>query len=85
MKKIKILLIILSVLIIQGCTNSSEATRILKENGYKNINITGWGWFKCSQDDFFATKFDALSTSGKKVSGTVCSGLIFKGSTIRFN
>lgn len=72
------------VALLSGCTNGSEATRILKENGYKNIRMTGYSWFACSKEDWYHTGFSAVSPSGNNVQGTVCSGLIFKNSTIRF-
>lgn len=68
-----------------GCTNPIDTKRILTENGYKNIELFGYGWFSCSKDDAYATKFKALSPSGSTIYGTVCEGFIFKNATIRFS
>ena len=70
---------------LSACTDSTEATRILKSNGYSNIQITGYDFFTCSEDDFYHTGFRAVGPTGLPVRGTVCSGFIFKNSTIRFN
>ena len=67
-----------------ACSNSNDAVRVLQENGYKNIQTTGYKFFACGRDDFYSTGFVAPSVNGTEVNGTVCSGLLFKGSTIRF-
>ena len=78
--------LILAVLIIafslSGCTESSEAIRILEAQGYTKIKITGLAPLSCGKDDFYRTKFVAVKNN-KIVKGAVCSGLLFKGSTIR--
>jgi hypothetical protein len=58
--------------------------RILEENGYTNIQITGYNWAACGQDDTYHTGFVATAPSGRQVTGTVCAGVFFKNSTIRF-
>lgn len=82
MKRVLILLVFF--LWICGCTNENDAVRILSENGYKDIQMTGYKFFACSQEDFYHTGFQATSPSGRSVSGTVCAGVLFKNSTIRF-
>ena len=67
-----------------GCTDADNAVRVLEANGYEQIQITGYSLFGCSEDDFQRTGFKAVGPTGKKVEGTVCSGLLFKNSTIRF-
>lgn len=83
MKNVAAALVLCGVL--AACTDPGKATEILSENGYSNVYITGYRWFGCSDDDFYHTGFDATSATGKRVAGTVCSGLFFKGSTIRFD
>lgn len=78
MKKILFLLILLT-----ACTDNSTAYRVLKNDGYTNIKFTGYSWFACSQDDFYHTGFIATKNN-HQIEGTVCSGLIFKNATIRF-
>lgn len=67
-----------------GCTDADNAIRVLDANGYEQIQITGYNWFSCGKDDFQHTGFTVVGPTGKKVEGTVCSGLLFKNSTIRF-
>lgn len=66
-----------------SCTDGDNATRILKEQGYTNIVITGHGFWSCSKDDIFSTEFSAVSPTGITVKGVFCSGFT-KGGTIRF-
>jgi len=61
-----------------------EATRILADQGYTEIVITGWRPFAAGKDDSFSTGFEARSPGGRKVTGAVTSGF-FKGSTIRLD
>jgi hypothetical protein len=68
-----------------GCTAESDARRALEGAGYTDIVLTGYGWFECGRDDTFATAFTATGPTGKRVSGTVCAGLLLKGQTIRTN
>lgn len=72
-------------LIMYGCQSPKTAKRVLTENGYTQIEITGYKWFACDdKSDAFSTGFTAVSPYGKKVSGTVCGGFL-KGNTIRFD
>ena len=72
-----------AIIILTGCTDPSGASKVLRNNGYTNIHIGGYSWFTCGRDDAYSTEFEAVSPSGNKVNGAVCSGLM-KGSTIRF-
>lgn len=80
-----IIVLVLLMTLLLGCTDGDNTRRILAENGYTDIHLTGYKFFSCSKDDFYHTGFTATSPVGKRVSGTVCSGLFFKNSTIRFN
>lgn len=82
----KKLICIMAILVcsVVGCTNGDQAIRVLSDNGYSDIQITGYSPFACSDSDTFSTGFTAKSSNGKYVSGTVCSGFL-KGATIRFN
>lgn len=72
------------VVMLAGCSNSSDARRALDAAGMTNIQTHGWAPFACGEGDFFSTKFTATNPQGKQVSGAVCSGLIFKNATIRY-
>lgn len=67
-----------------ACTDKSGAIKTLENQGYTDIQITGYRWFMSGRDDVYSTGFKARSPNGKDVSGAVTSG-IFKGSTIRFD
>ncbi|UNA02379.1 hypothetical protein [Serratia phage SP1] len=80
----KYVLIALGMLALVGCTDVSEAERILKNEGYTDVQMTGYDFFACSKDDTFHTGFVGTNVAGNRVEGTVCSGLFFKNSTIRY-
>jgi hypothetical protein len=68
-----------------GCSQPDKAVRILTEEGYTHVEITGWRPFSCGKDDDFATGFRAISPSGHEVTGVVCSGFLFKAATVRLD
>lgn len=80
----RFLLIILIVVSLYGCTNETKALDALRSGGFQDIQLTGYRFFACSQDDFYHTGFTIVK-DGRKLSGTVCSGIFFKGSTIRWD
>jgi hypothetical protein len=84
MKHRLIAAILIVLLFSAGCTDEKGARRVLQQNGYTNITITGYRPFMGSEDDQYSTGFTAISPSGQRVSGSVCSGVL-KGSTIRFD
>jgi hypothetical protein len=81
----KTFLVLIAALLIAACTQPDHATEVLAQQGYTNIQITGYDAFACSKDDTYHTGFRATSPTGAKVKGVVCAGLLFKGSTIRFD
>lgn len=84
-KTICCVLLVVGVVFLQSrCTDEKEAQRILEAQGYTNIQFTGYSWFSCSEKDTYSTGFEAKGVNGKTISGSVCSGLFFKNSTIRF-
>lgn len=82
MKKLTLALIL--ALALSSCTNEKDARRALEAQGFKSIEITGYNFFGCGKDDSYHTGFIAVGLDGKPVEGTVCSGLLFKGTTVRF-
>lgn len=80
----KLLLGAFLALAVAGCSDSKTAQRVLTQQGYTEIEITGWSPFSCSEDDTFSTGFIATSPGGIRVTGTVCSAWL-KGATIRFD
>lgn len=68
-----------------ACSNPDKATSSLTGAGYSKIEITGFRWTGCGKDDTYSTGFKAKGPTGVQVSGVVCSGMFFKGSTIRLD
>jgi hypothetical protein len=77
-------LVIAAIALLSACTNTSNAERVLADNGYTEIQMTGYSLFGCGENDTFSDGFKAKSPNGKLVEGVVCSGML-KGSTIRFD
>lgn len=75
---------LLAIALPYGCARPDEATRVLYQQGYTNIEITGWRPFAKADSDTFSTGFQAISPSGEPVTGAVCSGWL-KGATIRLD
>lgn len=71
------------LLTLAACTNEQEARRVLEMDGVTDIEMTGYDWFGCSKDDQYHTGFTGIR-NGHRIEGTVCSGLLFKRSTIRY-
>lgn len=80
----KYVLIAASAILLAACTDPQNATRVLADQGYTNIQITGYSAWACGKDDDYHTGFTATSPAGHPVKGTVCAGAWFKNSTIRF-
>ena len=68
---------------LSACSDSDTARRALAQQGYTDIEITGYRPWGCGQDDTFSTGFVATSMAGHRVEGVVCSALFTKGATIR--
>ena len=68
-----------------ACTQPDKAAELLRKQGYTDIEMTGYDFFSCSEDDQYQDGFRAKTVTGETVTGTVCSGLFFKGATVRFN
>jgi hypothetical protein len=70
--------------LLSGCTYASHSTKVLLDEGYTDIHITGWRPFSCGEGDFYMTGFSAKGPSGRPVTGVVCEGL-FKSATVRLD
>lgn len=78
------IILLLAVLALVGCTDGDQAKRVLGAQGFTKINLTGYNFFACGKDDLYHTGFTAKSPIGVSIEGTVCSGMLFKNATIRF-
>lgn len=65
-----------------ACTDPDAARRTAENHGLTNVQITGYSFWGCSDDDTVRTAFTAQNAQGRTVRGVVCSG-IFKGNTLR--
>lgn len=75
--------LLLFLLLCVGCTNESSSAEALDAMGFTDVHFTGYSFFACSKDDEYHTGFKAKNPSGKKISGTVCCGIL-KSCTVRF-
>lgn len=64
--------------------NEQDTTKILQNEGYTNIHLTGYDAFGCADGDVFSTGFTATNSNGKEIRGVVCGGYL-KGYTIRIH
>lgn len=78
------LIIVMAVLLMAGCIRPEKAERIARLNGVTDVRITGYRWFACSDRDWYQTGFTGI-LNGQIVSGVICEGFIFKGSTMRLD
>jgi hypothetical protein len=67
----KKLLIAIVLMFLTACTNPEGATAVLKEQGYTNIEITGYDFLANGKDDVSSTGFIATTATGVKVKGAV--------------
>lgn len=81
---IAIIVLMIFIRLLLGFTDAPGTTRLLTDQGYSNVEITGWRPFAGSKDDIHCTGFTAITPTGKQVSGTVTSGF-FKGKTLRLD
>jgi len=82
----KQLLVIAAIALLSaGCTQPDHALKVLESQGYTDIRMGGYDWLNCSKDDTYHDKFTAKGPTGKEVSGVVCAGLFFRGSTVRLD
>lgn len=80
--KIISVVLVTSTLFFLGCADKENAERFLKKEGYKDITITGYDFFECTNGDKESTGFIAKK-NGKVVEGTVCVGMLLKNYTIK--
>lgn len=85
MRKLFILLIFLATCTL-SCTSSKDfekGKQQLEQQGYTDVEETGYNFFCCDEKDQFSTGFRCKDKSGNVVEGCFCSAF-FKGVTIRF-
>jgi len=81
-----LLFVSLFLLTLQSCTSDAgfqTGKDQLENQGYTDVQNTGYSAFCCDEKDTFSDGFSCKSKNGKVVTGCICSGLM-KGVTIRF-
>lgn len=66
-----------------ACTDDAGTFHALDNQGFTDIQITGYEWLGCGKDDLSSTGFRAKNPAGKPVSGVVCCG-VTKNCTVRW-
>lgn len=79
----KFTFVILAV-VLAACTDEAGTRKTLRNAGFTDVEITGYSWWACGDDDTFHTGFRAKNPRGETVEGTVCCGGLTKGCTVRF-
>ena len=80
----KILLIVVTIFVTNSCTDVDSATKTLKQNGYKPIEVGGYDYFAKSENEQFSTRFKAISVTGDTITGAVTKRAL-GSSTIRLD
>lgn len=83
MFNVKTFIPLLAIILLSGCTDNTGAKRALEAHGFHDIQLNGYAYFGCSDNDYFNTAFSAKNGNNQTVSGVVCCGLL-KSCTVRF-
>lgn len=78
---ISILFLFICALLV-GCTKEADVQKYAKMEQWDSYKITGTCYLSCGKGDFFRTEFEAIKNN-EKIQGCICSGLLFKGATLR--
>jgi hypothetical protein len=86
MKTMLRVIFLASCIAIASCSSKSDfdkGKKLLEQQGYTDVNNTGYSIFCCDEKDTFSTGFACKDRNGDKVSGCFCSSYL-KALTIRF-
>lgn len=64
-------------------TDPAKQVAAVEAYGFTNVEMKGWAWFACSEDDDLKYAFTARDARGRPVQGALCSGWFLKGATVR--
>lgn len=81
---IAFILVIVVCISFGGCSDPEGTKRVLRQQNYTDIEITGFRYFTASKGDMYVTGFKAKAPNGETVTGVVTSGW-FKGHTVRLD
>lgn len=71
--------LIFTSILLSSCS-TGVATDALQKAGYTNIHITTYRLFVCANNESYHTGFVANDSTGKQITGTVCSDFLKKTS-----
>lgn len=75
--------LVVLALLLGACTNEHDSRHALEAQGFTEIELTGYVWAACGEDDVFSTGFTAVNPAGRPVDGVVCCGAL-KSCTVRW-
>ncbi|MBS7812303.1 lipoprotein [Roseococcus pinisoli] len=84
----KTILTLTAALTLAACSDGPTAKRVAEDQGFTQVETTGYRWSGCGEQDSYRTGFRALSPNGRRVSGVVCSSSFFgfgKTNTLRLD
>lgn len=77
----------IAIALLFSCTSPDRARSALFNEGFTNVELTGYAWTKCADQDSTCTGFIATSPAGHTVRGAVGCGYDIggcgKGCTVR--
>ena len=80
-----VLIVVIVGIAVTSCgVNPDKAQATLSAMGMTDIQIAGYAFFGCGQEDAYRSKFTAKAANGQAISGVLCGGP-FKGLTVRFD
>jgi len=77
----KLILLIL-LLSLMSCVNADRMYEVIEQDGVESVEITGYAWTGCGEDDSIKQKFIGIKNN-KPVSGVICGGIL-KAYTVRY-
>lgn len=79
-----VIICIVIVTRIGGCSDPEGTERVLRQQGFTEVEVTGWRPLSASKGDVYSTGFRAKAPNGESVTGAVTSGF-WKGHTVRLD
>jgi hypothetical protein len=76
-------IVLLLPLTLAACSDPRVASETAEAHGFRVVRVEGYSPFSCGKDDTFSTGLTLRAQTGQCVRAVVCSGLFFKGATLR--
>ena len=74
---------VMGLVALSGCTSRHDAEDALAAYNLTDVQIGGYAYFGCPEEDNYHTKFTAKNAKGFPVNDVVCSSLT-SGAHVRF-